>query len=297
MPLLRGLIDGLLARDGATSTLNNPSQDLYAALTGALEFGGPVNAGVTVNSETAMRQITVFRCVTLLAQSIAYLPLGVYVQGGSKRTPVRTARDSFIWGAPNPEMRRQNFWETVLGCAILTGNGYVYKVRDGLGQIVELWPLDPRRVDVRREGAYKVFYVDGERCYGPHRPVGAEDEIGHLPGFSRDGLRGLNPIAQAREALGLAIAAEEYGARFFAQGSTVAGILSYKEPLEDVDANRAARQWQRLHSGARNAHKIAVLDNGATWQQVGSPPATPSSWRRANSSAARSRCSSASRPT
>ncbi|MDP9373582.1 MAG: phage portal protein [Chloroflexota bacterium] len=257
MTLLRGYLEGR-----NLGGLANPAADLYRALTDGL--AGPANSGQAVTPTSAMRVSAALACVRLIAETLGSLPLGVYQITERGHARKQMPADEVVWRRPNPEMTQQFLNETLVGHAVLTGNAYLYKVYDGLNRLAELWPLDPRRVEVRREDGEKVFRVDGKDY--------DRRAITHIPGFSTDGLMGLSMVQAAREAFGLALATEEYGARFFAQGSTVAGILSVKEELDDKQADSMARRWQRLHAGARNAHRIAVLDNGATWQQVGIPP-------------------------
>lgn len=258
------MLGRLLFRDQGIGTLNNPNNPIYQALVGM--DGAPSYAGPTVNAQTAMRISTVYACVTLIAQTIAALPRRVYRrQADGGREELRVPADGFLWGRPNPEQLAIVFWETVVGHVLLHGNAYLYQVRTPLGKVSELWPLDPLRVEVLRAASGEKFFRIGGEEYD-------ETEILHIPGFGTDGLKGLSPIGQARQSLGLTLAAEEFGARFFGNGSQLGGILTSDNPMTQEVAERNEAQWKRAHTGVKNAWKIAVL-SGLKWQQVGVPPA------------------------
>lgn len=250
---------------GGFSGLNNPNVPLYQALAGLASGDyAPVNSGAAVTTTSAMRVITVHRCVTLIAQSIASLPLGVYRYERDRRVELTNPAERFIWGRPNPEMSRVGFWATTIGMAVLTGNAYIYKVRDGLGRVTEIWPLDPRKVEpVRDRDGTKRFQVGADLL--------DSDTVLHVPSYG-DGFKGLNPIAYAREGIGMALATEEFGARFFGQGSTLAGVLTTDGKIDDPTADKLERRWSRLHSGVQRAHRIAILEGGLKYQQVGIAP-------------------------
>lgn len=254
------------ALERRASTLDNPSADLYAALVLGTDAGLPANSGTVVNQTTALRIVTVYTCVRIIAEAIGALPLQVY-RRGSFRQEIRMPADRIIWGRPNPEMSRQVFWETLVGHCLLDGNAYMHKVRDGLGQVTELWPLNPRAVTVRRDQR------TGDKVFDIAQKTYTLDDICHVPAWGVDGLKGLSPIGQAREALGIAMGAEQGSATFYAQGSTVSGFLSTDQEISDEQATGLQRRWQKLHGGARNFHKVGVLGNGAKWIQTGLAPA------------------------
>lgn len=260
------MLGRLLFRDQDISSLNNPNSNLYQALVGM--DGAPSYAGPSVTSDTALRISTVYACVTLIAGTIAALPRRVYRRrADGTREELRLPGDRFLWGAPNGEMLGVQFWETAISHLLLTGNSYLYTPRNPLGRPTELWPLAPRLVEpVRDAGGEKVFRVGG-------RDIMGADEVLHVPAFGTDGMKGLSPIAQSRQALGLTLAAEEFGARFFGNGSQLGGILTTDATLSDDAARRAGESWKRAHTGVRNAWKVAVLEGGLKWQSVGVPPA------------------------
>lgn len=260
------MLGRLLFRDQGLSTVRDPDSRLMQALLGF--DGAPTHAGPSVNADTALRISTVYACVTLIAGTIGALPRKVYRRrADGTREELRLPGDRILWGAPNDELLGVPFWETVVSHLLLRGNGYIGTDRNDLGRPVALFPLDPRRIAPTRDpdtGA-KLFVVDGARRAEP-------DGVLHIPGFGTDGLQGLSPISQARQSLGLTLAAEEFGARFFGNGSTLSGILTSDRAMSEDEAKRNEASWRKAHGGRRNAWKVAVLDGGLKWQSVGVPP-------------------------
>lgn len=263
------LRDLIARRDTPVSQINNPNMPLYQALSGIAD-GSPVRSGVVVTSESALRVMAVYACVRLIAETIAALPLHVYEGDGPVRTVVKAAEDRYIWDAPNVEMTRQVFWEQIIASALLDGNAFILTLRNGLGTISEIWPLDPNTINPRRASSGELVF---EQWSGPTLTM---DDITHIPAFTLPGrLRGLSPIGQAREAIGLSLAAEEFGARLFGNGTLIGGVI---ETDSDLSANggAAARaiqsRWEQRNAGLQNAHRVTVIDNGGKFRQVGLPP-------------------------
>lgn len=262
-------------RDGL-SGINDPSTPLYQALLslgdGVVTGGSGIPELPAVNLMTAVRVSAVYRAVQLIAGTLSTLPLKVYDDGpDGSRVRSYPAEHAAIWWEPNPEMDIPAFYKTSFAHNALGGNTYWYLVHDRAGRLAEIWPVAPNRVRVGRDPQTrrKVFEIDGEL---PMMDAAAGGEIVHVPNLTLDGLTGLNPIAFARLSMQLARATEEYGARVFANGSVPMGILQTAASLEDDQAERLARRWERYHRGTRNAGRIAILDNGAQFQQVSLSP-------------------------
>jgi HK97 family phage portal protein len=151
---------------------------------------------------------------------------------------------------------------------LLWGNAYLWLGRNQLGQIAELWPIHPSRVKAGRTSALgrKVYQVDGGEQ--PH----TDDTILHLPAFGYDGVCGVSPIRIAREGIGLALAAEEYGAKLFGSGSLATGILQTEQRLTPEQADVLQARWKAKRSGLGSAHETIVLDRGAQFTQLTIPP-------------------------
>jgi len=159
------------------------------------------------------------------------------------------------------------FRETLMGHLLLWGNAYAQIIRDGRGKVVGLYPLLPNKMLVNRNDQGILYYQyekDGQtfllRNY----------EVLHIPGLGFDGLIGYSPIAMAKNAIGMAIATEEYGAKFFANGANPGGVLEHPGVVKDPA--RIRESWNAVYQGSGNAHRVAVLEEGMKFQSIGIPP-------------------------
>lgn len=246
------------------ASLNNPAVSLSSdSIIAVLGSGLRTDSGINVSELTAMRMTAVYRCVSLLSGIIAQLPLHAYgkLTGGGRME----MEDQYpVLQRPYPGMTKFQLWELTMVHLLLWGNAYLLKIYDELGEnVVRLLPLNPWSVYVRRSvpipGAAfgsKVFSVSGApRTY-------TDEDILHIAGVGYDGIQGLSPIAHARQAIGLGIAAEEYGARLFGSGNLMGGILQSDKPLSQEQADTVKARWRDRIPGVARAHEIAILDNG-----------------------------------
>lgn len=259
------------SRDG--NPLENPSVPLASpAIWGWLNHGQPTEAGELVNEVSALQLITVYSCVRVISESIASLPLKLYERLDKGR---QEATDQALYELlafqPNPEMTAFTFFETLTGCLALTGNCYAQIVRNTGGQAMALYPLHPLKTEPIRFPTGDLGYrtSDGE-ANGNWRTLKSEDVL-HIPLWCFDGLKGLSPIAQARQGLGLTRAAEKFGARFFGNGSKAGGVLSTESNIDEKQAQAVRESWQATQGGV-NQGKIAVLPGKWTYQQIGISP-------------------------
>lgn len=256
------------ARAAFRASIENPAVPITSE--SLAEFIGPgkTSAGVGVNEQRALTVMAVWRAVNLIAGTSAGLPLKAYKKDGEIRTLAGPeSQAAVLLDDPHPDMTDFEFWETVYGHNLLWGNAYVRKVRDRLGTIRELWPIHPGRMRAGRASDGTKIY-EGDR--GEH--VWTDHEILHIPGFGYDGVCGVSPVRLAREGLGLALAAEEFGGRFFGSGSLMSGILQTEQRLTKDQADALKARWKAKVSGLGNAHDVAVLDAGAKFQQMSIPP-------------------------
>lgn len=230
--------------------------------------GADSSTGMRVNADTAMRCAAVLSCVRVLSETIAGLPFITY-----KRTAIGRERDQslpifqLLAAKPNRYQTAFEFREMLMAHCLLRGNGYAQKVFDGRGNLAELVPLNPTRVEPRLtptgEMIYRVKTADYQTIeLGP-------DQIFHLKGLATDGITGISPITYARESVGLALATEEYGARLFKNDAKPGGILEHPGKLSDEAHQRLKNSWQSAHAGLQNSHKVAILEEGMRWQRIG----------------------------
>lgn len=233
-------------------------------------FGGEGYAGKHVTEANAMQTVTVFACVRILAESVAGLPLIVYRRrGDGKERASAHSLYRLLHDTPNPEMTSFEFRETLTGHLCLWGNAYAEIERDNAGRVLALWPLRPDRMHLKHEGSGLAYsYNLGAGGFVRLAP----ESVLHLRGLSGDGLIGMSPIRQAKEAIGLSAAMEEFGARLFGQGGRPLGVLEHPGRLSEQGEKLLRESWQKEHGGLSNAHRVAILQEGMAWKPIGIPP-------------------------
>jgi HK97 family phage portal protein len=241
--------------------------------TGA-DIGETVHAGVNVSQEQALRLSVVWRCIRLISETSAALPADIVRKVGDIRLevdrPPSWVRD------PNPETSWFEFAERCFESLAMDGNAFVLiGARDALGFPAELWTLNPRQVQVRRDvdlPTRPIYYLwSGDTRlskFGPTDPMG---DVLHIRLATGGGIRGMSPIEAARQAIGLGLVTEKFGAKFFGRGQTVSGVIQLPESSgarskENIELMR--QNWEASHAGADNAHRPGVLTGGATWQNI-----------------------------
>ena len=231
-------------------------------------FFGASSSGKSVNEKTALQTTAVYACVRILAETIASLPLHTYrYSTGGKEKAMNHPLYYLLHSEPNPEMTSFVFRETLMGHLLLWGNAYAQIIRDGRGRVLGLYPLLPSKMLVNRTDQGILFYQyekDGRTYF-----LGNHDVL-HIPGLGFDGLIGYSPIAMAKNAIGMAIATEEYGAKFFANGASPGGVLEHPGVVKDPGKIRES--WNAVYQGSGNAHRVAVLEEGMKFQPIGIPP-------------------------
>ena len=232
---------------------------------------GNCNSGVRVDEESSMRTSAVYACVKILAETVASLPLHLYKKGTNGKNEFADQHPLFscLYETPNDEMTSFEFREIMMTSLLLYGNAYARIIRKQ-GHVTELWYLKPQYMTVERDtitGKIKYTYSDDitNKTY-----VYKPNQIFHIKGLSIDGVKGLSPIAQAREAVGLSLATEEYGAKFFGNGARPGGVLEHPGILKDPEKLRES--WNQVYQGTRNSHKVAVLEEGMKYHSIGIAP-------------------------
>ena len=239
-------------------------------------MGGSV-AGKYVTERSAMQMTAVYSCVRILAETVAGLPLHLYryKEGGGKEKATDHPLYLLLHDEPNPEMSSFVFRETLMTHLLLWGNAYAQVIRNGKGEVIALYPLMPNKMSVDRDENGQLYYT---YTHAPEEAKTAElgrvilrpADVLHIPGLGFDGLVGYSPIAMAKNAIGLAIATEEYGAKFFANGAAPSGVLEHPGTIKDP--NRVREAWQSQFGGSSNSGKIAVLEEGMKYTPISISP-------------------------
>ena len=233
---------------------------------------GSSASGKAVNERSAMQITAVYSCVRILSEAVASLPLHLY-----KYTDTGTEKATehllyfLLHDEPNPEMTSFVFRETLMTHLLLWGNAYAQIIRNGKGEVLALYPLMPDRMNVDRDELVYEYMVSQEDA-----PINkgstvklSPSEVLHIPGLGFDGLIGYSPIAMAKNAIGLAIATEEYGSKFFANGATPSGILEYPGTVKEPE--RVRESWNKGFGGENN-HKVAILEEGMKYTPISISP-------------------------
>ena len=240
-------------------------------------FMGGTTSGKAVTERSAMQMTAVYSCVRILSEAVAGLPLHLYKYTGSggKAMALDHPLYHLLHDEPNPEMSSFVFRETLMTHLLLWGNAYAQIIRNGKNEIVALYPLMPNKMSVDRDENGRLYYTyyrgSDEAIKDKEFAVTLQpSDVLHIPGLGFDGLVGYSPIAMAKNAIGMAIACEEYGAKFFANGAAPGGVLEHPGTIKDPQ--RVRESWQSTFGGSGNANKIAVLEEGMKYTPIGISP-------------------------
>jgi HK97 family phage portal protein len=264
-----GALTNFIKASFQNSTLTNPEKWVVDFFGG----GSQSNSGVRVNEETAMRVTAYLAAVKIISETVGSLPLFVYRKlesGGKERAPNHPLYN-VLHDISNSEMTAFQMRETLQGHACSWGNGYAEIERDNGGRVIGLYPLLPDRTFPERDQmtkkiTYRTLLPNGEQIKLPF------ENVFHLPGFGFDGLIGYNPVVLAKEAIGMSMATEEFGARFFGQGANSSGIVEYPKSLSPEALKNFKKDVNIKYEGLGNAHRLMVLEEGLKYHQVTIPP-------------------------
>ena len=231
-------------------------------------FGSATHAGVTASPDAAMRLGAVYACVRILSDMVGYLPLHVYRRRADDGKDRATDHPSY------PLLRRRpNQFQTAIRWRqlgqrhiLLRGNFYNLIV-SSTRRIRELIPLNPDRMTVKLLPTGRRGYLYRPET-GPAQAL-TQDEVFHVMGFSLDGITGCSVIEYAAESVGRSLAEELYAARFWSQGGAIKGALATDGKLTKEQREANSEAWQQAQGGWWNAHKVALLEGGLKWLQIG----------------------------
>ena len=240
-------------------------------------FIGQSAAGKRVNEKSAMQTSAVYACVRVISETVASLPLHLYRynENGGKEKAINHHLYHLLHDEPNKEMTAYSFFEAALTHLLLWGNSYSQIIRNGKGEVIGLYPLMPDRMQVDRGENGQIYYEyivssdDAPTNKGSTVRLKPEDVL-HVPGLSFDGLVGYSPIAMAKNAIGLGIAAEEYGSKFYANGAAPSGVLEHPGTLKDP--SKVRESWTQTFGGSANSNKVAVLEEGMKYTPISINP-------------------------
>ena len=262
-----GIFTGLFrSRDKPQNSYDSPSYTY---------FFGRTHAGKRVTDRTALQHTVVYACVRVLSEAIASLPLHVYKYTDKGKERVQQHPLFYLLhDEPNPEMTSFVFRETLMSHLLIYGNAYAQIIRNGRGEVIGLYPLMPDRIKVDRDERNRLVYIYSR--YDEANPnfkvqgdiILRQEDVLHIPGLGYDGLVGYSPIAMAKNAIGISLACEEYGASFFGNGASPSGVLEHPGVIKNPERVREA--WQKAYGGNNN-HRTAILEEGMKYTPISIP--------------------------
>ncbi len=236
--------------------------------------GRTTEAGTYVTPNSAMGLTAYYACLRAISEDIGKLPLKVYKRlapRGKREAPEHPAY-GLLHDAPNTDMTALAFRETLTHFALGWGGGFAEIVRNGRGNPVALYPLHPDRIRFRRDPQDQLYYEVRESAISVKWIALPQDRMLHIHGLSAEGISGYVLSVLAKEAIGLGMQAEKFGARFFQNDARPGGVLKHPGVLKDTSRDNLRRTWGEMHQGAAAAHKVAILEEGMEWQTMSIPP-------------------------
>lgn len=225
--------------------------------------------GLEIGEDDAIKIMAVYACIRVIASEISASPVQLmrHVAGGGKeRVDGRLA--TLLRYEPNPEMTASDFKKAMTLNLELWGNAYAEIVRNRAGEITSLWPIPAWRVAKKRDDKKALYYTVSVE--GGEAVKLKETQMLHLRAMG-SGVTGMSFVALARDALGLAVAAEEYGSDFFQNGALASGIVTYPGKLNQTSLDNFKRSFKESYEGLTNAQRILFLEEGLTFQQLTIP--------------------------
>ncbi len=237
------------------------------ALARVLLIGSTSKAGATVTLTTAMQVSTVMACARVIGEGLAQTPVKLFQRSGEARNVVpQNAMHGLIADVPNDWMTSFELIEMIGLHAALAGNFFALTPRDSRGNVMEILPLQPGWVTVKQASDWSLWYR--VKLPGAAERDFTASEVWHFRGPSWDGIIGMDAVANAREAIGLALAAEEFGSSLFSKGGRPGGVLTTDQQMSDEHKEQLREAWKVAHEGAGNAMKTAILEGGLKYEQL-----------------------------
>lgn len=229
-------------------------------------FNSFLNPAVT--PDTAMRVSTVYACVTLIAETLATLPKHVTqlstngVTSKLKNHPLYPIVHDMPWQG----MTSFEWFETQIGHTALQGDSFARIIATRSGEITALEPLPIGRMQTKRNAASEIIY---EYSADSGLEILLDHEVLRIPYKMFDGTHSLSPIRTHRAAIGNALSSNAYLEKFLANSAQPKGALIIPDSVNSKAAEVLKKDWEERHKGPENAGRIAILDAGMKWEQIG----------------------------
>lgn len=264
----------LLAAAEKRASVENPSTNLAKPSQWLVDWigGGKSDSGIEVNESSSLKFSAVWNAATILSGAISTIPVKVFQKDseGNKEERSNHPAASLVGKLPNDLVSGSTFKGAGMVHDLLWGNFYAAIARNGRGDPVSLGLLDPSRTSPEKKNG-RIVYVTR---IDSNREIEIElQDIIHVPGLSTDGIKGLSVISHARNAIGLGLATEKFGSKFFSNGANLNGVIEHPGDFKSEEDKKKFRlSWQKVYSGTDNALKTAVLTHGMKYTSIGIPP-------------------------
>lgn len=250
---------------GRTIGLGTSSQKFWASWAGTSTW-----AGEPVTVDRAMTVAAVWRAIRIYAETISTLPIDVYKIGADGKGVLVTSNDNpyraVLKVSPNSDQTPVEFWEGLIGCMVMVGDGFARKIRVS-GRLASLLQLDPTRMTVLRgtTAPYAVTYR--YNAYDGTSAVYQASDIFHLKNFGFGGDRGMSMIQMGAQSMSSTLAADKVAGKMFRSGLSSSGFLETAQALNEPDRNRL-QQIMSEYQGSDNAGKLMILEGGMKYNAV-----------------------------
>lgn len=227
------------------------------------------NTGLRVTPWTSLGSTVVYACVRALSEDMARVKLCVERKqdGGWVEDSMHPLHQ--VLRKPNKWQNSFDFIAYMVACYAHRGNGYAVIIRDGRGVPNRLVPISPDRTQVMIGDNGNLFYSILHQLVDDNQQIVVpSDDIIHIRGMSVDGYTGVSPISIGQEAIGLSLAAQTHGAKTFANGTSLRGVLESPQTLSKEASDRMSASWRDMNSGIQNAGKVAVLEQGVKFNAI-----------------------------
>jgi HK97 family phage portal protein len=232
--------------------------------------GGSTTAGITVNHSTAIAYPPLWRAVNLVSGDVAKIPFDLYRRKKNNSRELATKHPAYklVRRKSNKWITAYSFKKLLTYHALWYGNGYALIVRNGGGMVENLVPLDPASMSIMQADGELWYIPQGMRNSDGKQVRYRAEDVFHLKGLSHDGLIGYDVISVMRHQLGLGMAAQEFGARYFSNGASMGGVLMVPGRFDEDKARNILQMWNEMATGVAKSHKVGVLQDGVEYKQI-----------------------------
>lgn len=246
-----GIFDGLFSRRSISyQTLWGAGDDIVVGN----------QSGTSITQDSVFKVNAIFSAVSLIADTIATLPVDSYIRIDGERRAFRP-RPAWVQKPDVDLISKEPFYNAVITSLLLDGNAFIRVFRDNAGRPLNLVVLSPLDVEVTRNGIGRVMYRLKD-----HDQLLSQEQVLHIIDVLKPGhIRGVSRVEALKDNFGLAMALESFAARYFGQGVTMAGHIEFPGNLSPEQAKDLSDGFSARHSGFRKSHKVGVLSGGATF--------------------------------